>query len=1824
MTLKEGFINTIQISNIVRDNFSVINLCQRYPSFDLSKYDIPRGISASDKLLGDKKISILTTPQQNTLPISVNSTEGEHTVYQLKEYSPWIINLNEQLLEPIVVITFVDKNVECPALLDTGASVNCIGRHHFEMTQPHDTPDPSNVRCLGPDGTVIKCLGKINLTFALGTQLYREEFYILSHRTDPVCILSYPFMTKNSIRIVPNEYVTNCVSPSPMRVNHIPKKIGQLYVQPNKNCDIPPHCVSTLSLKLVGAPPDIQDHVFSEWAVNVPGQPVQVATLSHNKTLEIFVTNNTQMSTPVSSLDTTFARAIPYVEFLHDQSDHNVGRVSSSDIISGKRLLNADVNMAEDGISIRGHVAPEPIVPESNQDCIVTTGAEIPPDSIPVEPCDSCRSQGEKTYCKFDINCSNLDNPFISTVAPSKIEVIKEICYKSAVNTEFHTLQCIMDLFSRKRCNGCIIWCLSNNHPWFLPKNVVYPERGQLLFQTLSHRKAGVITKHYDDRESVMFSEEDLLFSQEINKLIDHHGISTLYLTCSCLSGLASREMLHARLIMCPGDTCPPQAHLYDATVGTATCQQFVASDKITQDAIILTPDTQDISTYQKIIEDNEALFSSHAWDIGLFCDPESKEPYIFEYKLRKNSVPYVAKFRPIAPTKVEAAKEMVSCLLRNDVITRRICPWVANSVFALKSRPILTKQQARERGIPWIGQVDESAPISLRLTVSYVRLNTCLEFIPTPLPNLRKLFREMKDSSMLTIIDLTWSYYSLKISDLSACLTGFYSGIPSDFTLCWTRTPMGISPSSGLLQAAVTYALSSVKSNVINYSDNILIHSAPEEHAEILAKTLSLLRTHGFKIKKNKMAVGITGKIKVLGCIYNVAERTLCPDPSKTKALSELPYPTSITKLKSFLGCYQFMVSSLHGCAQPLALLYKLTRGKGTDFHFDEISKQAFDKLIEIALHPCNFIYFINYDLSIIIRIDSSTDAVGYTLLQYIQERKRYVSCGYGVKVFTQIQSRYSPSERELLGAVIALKSCEDIIAGAHVIVQLDCKGIILLTITHQTNSKISRYLSYLTSFNPPLEFSWISGKDKLFTVADVLSRSVSDNDMHFLTNKKINLETEDCIEEIAHDFVPGKATIDEFPIILDYIVNKKKPTLQVPGHVFLNPHKDICVYKIVDGPCVSILSKYSPMPLQINIPLTGKELEKVCNQKDVGEHTFEDDFTISTISSTPFQNTLLSDLQNQSVSSTFESQLDITNISHRFLQFVITKFPLLNVGHLQNLQTKDTYFEPIIARCKETKNLIWVKKEGITFQMVKNILIRKYERPVLGPCFQLCIPKVVLTDQLIAMHRSIVKAHLGVKRLVMEFMEIFYNPHVHEYARMVIDNCFICAANRHRSKTTRPDFPNKILITVEQPGIFWYSDIIQIVSKKTSDMNSLLTFADGFSGFSIAIPFTDPMDNNKFITLFEQNVLTFFPQTKYILCDNAQNISSNVVKQALHNLNITLIHSRPYSSKSNIAEGIQRLLVRSIRLGSQEIGLDPHEWYRLVPPAVISLNATPYYGLKYNLCPHTVNLGTRPNLTSLFCLNPDVLQGGGYDAYVVRLARTKFVSTKIMCAYNRQKLKNNEKTQKGKMSTIQPGDIVFRHDRAGLKKVNYKLRPRSCELFLVLLTTKTSAYCRSYSGQNVGDELKTFQQFINCPKNGKTPLTTFSLQHFDLCDLIKTRSLIVCDTNSKFLASEMDKLEFPGTFSIEIDSPMCDSTPLNYDINFEECSEIAQEENIDILDPNFVKPIRSLLKAKKKVQFCPQVEWYNLEGNKQLKPLSNKYTIQYSALKPSFSSCI
>ena len=104
--------------------------------------------------------------------------------------------------------------------------------------------------------------------------------------------------------------------------------------------------------------------------------------------------------------------------------------------------------------------------------------------------------------------------------------------------------------------------------------------------------------------------------------------------------------------------------------------------------------------------------------------------------------------------------------------------------------------------------------------------------------------------------------------------------------------------------------------------------------------------------------------------------------------------------------------------------------------------------------------------------------------------------------------------------------------------------------------------------------------------------------------------------------------------------------------------------------------------------------------------------------------------------------------------------------------------------------------------------------------------------------------------------------------------------------------------------------------------------------------MPIDGQLTNEYFITIFEERVISYFPQTKYILVDNAANISGPIIKQFLHTMNIKMLNSRPYSSKSNLVEGFQRILVKAIRVGTQELSLPAQKWTKLLPSAVIALS--------------------------------------------------------------------------------------------------------------------------------------------------------------------------------------------------------------------------------------------------------------------------------------------
>ena len=1838
----------VKINKVIINDFNIINLCQKWPSYPLNNKDIPRGSSiCTNPLVDSAHINIVTNESKTTLPLHVNSALGSRVIYEIQtQQQPWIVHLNEHISEPVVSIEFQGKGkpVEIPALLDTGSSVCVVSQEHLDIIVPNGEILPTDTACVGPDGQDLKCLGRIFLIFTLGTMKYGETFYILSTRCDSTVILGYPFMAKHCIKLVPGQYVTNSVGSVPLRVQHIKSRaIGHIKVLPCRDQHIDPHSVSSIDIRLETPPLYNPDHYkYAPWSVDIPGQNPQIALLNHKNILSIKIVNSSDMTIPAFDNDSNFGTAIPLVEFLASGQPspppyQPITRISTDDILNPADMASANILMVEDGLTADGCVLPDVLIPPQNRIEIDTTAQGFPVGDIGDEPCSECRAQGEKFYCNFSTPCSNLNNPWFNSQAPAKIDImqdsVKNISHPHAnprPEILIHTSQCILDTFCRPRVKGVVLWCNSGPPPWFLME-YDSPSRSQVRFHTISPHRLGIVFAHFTNRMMSLDSSEiddDRKMLGFVNGLILAHGARQLFMTCRCLLVSAQQGFINISRVISPGRCCPQGCRLSAREGGSVrqvqkTDNGFVASDRIgnSDQPDILTTDPQLVNRYKSIIAENADLFSTSAWDIGLYKDPETGIPYTFKYRLKPEATPYVAKFRPISPMKQKAAQEMIDSLLAAGIISRRVCPWIANSVWACKSKPILTKIQAQQRGVIWEGQIDEQAPISLRLTVSYVKLNTMLEFVPTPLPNIRKLFREMAESTVITVLDLTWSYYSLKICPVSSCMTGFWSGIPSDISLSFNRTPMGIAPSSGMLQAAVTLALGPVKKFVVNYSDNILIHSPAHIHTEVVADTFRLLRMHGLKVKKNKVHIGVTQRIKILGVVFDIRDKTVHPDPEKTRALSEMPYPASLSKLKSFLGAYQYMISTLHDSAQPIARLYALTR-KSSEFKFDDQAKSDFDCLVRIALAPHNFIFLINYDLDIILRCDSSTDAVGWSILQFVpgvgETQGRYRSCGYGVKCFTAAQQRYGPSERELLGLVVSLKACESSIAGANVVVQMDCRGIILLTASADTNSKIGRYLNYILSFSPPIRFSWVAGRDKLFSVADMLSRS--SHEVLPVVNRNVNADDEHGVEALAKIMPGGTATAVQFPVILDYLLTSGDHHSAEPGEIFISPSGHICSNQMKDGPCVSIIYRRTERPQQTGIPLTEADMDALGQTDDGGETS---EFVRNVGTQSP-DKTLWSDLVNTGTSHEFEQTLDYSSMEDRFLKYIITKFPLMDVQRLIDLQSKDSYFEKIINKCNTFQDLCWNKKQNIQFLLIRKILMRRFKCPLYGWSLSVCLPKVCVTDILIVMHRAATSAHLGVKRLTDKFQESFFSPHITAYAQMVVRNCFLCAANLNREKTTRGNYPHRVATTVSGPGIFWYGDVIQVISKHVSPTNSLLCFSDAFSGYIIAAPIQGHLTNEQFISLFEERVLTYFPQTKYVLVDNAQDISGHVVKQFLHTLNVRLLNSRPYSSKSNLVEGFQRLLVKAIRVGAQELSLPAQQWTKLLPSAIIALNTTSYQGLRFNICPHLVNFGSKPNFESLFTVNPTLLEESGYDGFVVKLAKCRHANTLAMLHYRRQKLANNLATQGPSDNKIQPGDLVFRHTRKA-QSSNYKLRPRNTKLYLVLLTTSTSAYCREFSGGDPGTQLRTFQDFLDAPKTkNKKPLPMFSLEHFEVSDLVRVKNLVVLDADSRALVKDLDKLDFPGQITFELDEEEgVGGDSFDYDIDADDKVE-ESAENLDILGPEARSKIRTVSSSRgpvKTVSFALTTFWKDAEGGVTTRPLAQgKYTLQ----TPGFTSCI
>jgi hypothetical protein len=176
--------------------------------------------------------------------------------------------------------------------------------------------------------------------------------------------------------------------------------------------------------------------------------------------------------------------------------------------------------------------------------------------------------------------------------------------------------------------------------------------------------------------------------------------------------------------------------------------------------------------------------------------------------------------------------------------------------------------------------------------------------------------------------------------------------------------------------------------------------------------------------------------------------------DKAKVDLIVGLPPPTSVKKIRSFLGhagFYRRFIQDFSKITKPLTHLL----GKDVTFDFTPECLEAFDRLKQAltsapVLHPP--VWGEPFELM----CDASDYAVGVVLGQRIDKLSRVIC--YASHTLNEAQAHYTITEKEFLAVVFAFEKFRAYLIGSHVIVYSDHAALKYLLTKKDTKPRLMR----------------------------------------------------------------------------------------------------------------------------------------------------------------------------------------------------------------------------------------------------------------------------------------------------------------------------------------------------------------------------------------------------------------------------------------------------------------------------------------------------------------------------------------------------------------------------------------------------------------------------------------------------------------------------------------------------------------------------------------------------------------------------------------------
>ena len=366
-------------------------------------------------------------------------------------------------------------------------------------------------------------------------------------------------------------------------------------------------------------------------------------------------------------------------------------------------------------------------------------------------------------------------------------------------------------------------------------------------------------------------------------------------------------------------------------------------------------------------------------------------------------------------------------------ILPLALCDKISDELDNLQAKGVIVPVKFSSWAVPVVPVIKRDGNVRLcrdyKLTINSVAKNEVY-----PLPRIEELFASVSGGKVFLKLDLSHAYLQLQLDESSQeyVTINTHRGLNR-----YTCLPFGIASAPAIFQCTMEMLLKGLPM-VVAYLDDILVAGKTEqEHLTNLAQVLERLDCAGMKLKKEKCAFCLP-QVEYLGQI--ISAEGLCLAASKVKAIKEAPKPSSLSKLKSFLGLVNYHIKFLPDSATILAPLYKLLRNS-EPWWWDKEQQVAFDKIKEMLI-ALNLLVHFDENKPLMLSCDASLYGVG-AVLSHLMDNQSDKPIAYASCSLSTVERKYSQLDKEALAILFGVSKFHHYLYGRHFIIYSDHKPL-------------------------------------------------------------------------------------------------------------------------------------------------------------------------------------------------------------------------------------------------------------------------------------------------------------------------------------------------------------------------------------------------------------------------------------------------------------------------------------------------------------------------------------------------------------------------------------------------------------------------------------------------------------------------------------------------------------------------------------------------------------------------------------------------------------